>query len=427
MITNDTLKVFFSNFIQLLLLTVTVLPLTAKEISVCKTCDISSIQSAILTAEPSDTIFIESGIYKENLTIDKPIILIGVDDVKIDGNKKGNVIWIKANGVEIRNLYISGSAISDIKEYAGVMLDEVKDCKIIHNRFIDNAYSIYGSKASVCEVRENEIIGNAIDEVNGGNGIHLWSCNTFVIAKNSVTKHRDGLYFEFSNDLDIHENTVTESIRYGMHFMFSHNNRFYKNSFSKNPTGVAVMYSKNIDVQDNLFSSSLGIDSYGILLKSISESTFKNNLFKDNTIGIQSDDSNRNMISYNIIQNNGYAVSILANSESNVFSHNDFLENVFDVSTNSKDNNNTYHENYWDNYKGYDLNKDSIGDVPYQPVNFFSFWIATYPFLMVLYESPVVKFLELAERAFPLLSPSKLIDQKPSLKRNIYDLHTKPE
>ena len=33
---------------------------------------------------------------------------------------------------------------------------------------------------------------------------------------------------------------------------------------------------------------------------------------------------------------------------------------------------NTFKNNYWDKYEGYDLNKDKIGDIPYRPVSMYS-------------------------------------------------------
>ena len=92
----------------------------------------------------------------------------------------------------------------------------------------------------------------------------------------------------------IEENKSFNSIRYGMHFMFASNNRFYKNHFYDNSTGVAVMFSKNIQVKENLFERSRDGSSYGVLVKDITDSEFTNNTFQDNTIGVAADNSTRN-------------------------------------------------------------------------------------------------------------------------------------
>ena len=46
---------------------------------------------------------------------------------------------------------------------------------------------------------------------------------------------------------------------------------------------------------------------------------------------------------------------LMANSMDNLFFENNFIANSFDVSTNSKQNFNTFGKNYWSNYSGYDL------------------------------------------------------------------------
>ncbi len=69
-----------------------------------------TIQSAIDNADTGDTIMLGTGIYKENLVIDKPITLRGIPDNLgyINGDSVGDVISIRANGVKIDGLSISG-------------------------------------------------------------------------------------------------------------------------------------------------------------------------------------------------------------------------------------------------------------------------------------------------------------------------------
>jgi nitrous oxidase accessory protein len=205
------------------------------------------------------------------------------------------------------------------------------------------------------------------------------------------------------------------SQRYGMHFMFSHNNVFINNIFQKNSTGVAIMYSKGILVKKNKFYKNWGVNSYGILVKDITLSKFIKNEFIENTIAIKADSASRNLFSENQFIKNGWAIQVFGNCDGNEFSFNNFISNIFDISTNSRQNENKFTENYWDNYDGYDLEYDKIGDKPYHPVKLFSFWVNNYPFLMVLFKSPVIEILEIAEKAFPVLTPSELVDQKPHI------------
>ena len=108
---------------------------------------------------------------------------------------------------------------------------------------------------------------------------------------------------------------------------------------------------------------------------------------------------------------------MLANAQDNVLEHNDFLANAFDVATNSRSSYSTLRGNFWDRYRGYDLDRDGIGDVPHAPVTLFGLVVEQTPAALVLSRSPFVGLLDVAERAFPSLTPS-LRDVAPRLQRN---------
>lgn len=392
----------------------------AKEIRVCSFCEISTIKKAIEIASDRDVVLLKSGYYSEaNLVLNKGLSVVGEPGVVVDGKKKGHVFDVRANNVSIRGIKIVGSGISDTAEYAGIHAEKVKDCVFEKNRLEGDTYSIYLAEVDGCRISGNEAIGDAKNEVSGGNGIHLWSSKNVRIEGNRTEKHRDGIYLEFSSNLKIENNFSARNIRYGMHFMFSSDNDFRGNEFTENSAGVAVMYSKNILVENNKFLNNWGDSSYGILLKEISDSVFVKNEFSKNTVAIFSDGCNRNYFTHNRIFENGWGIRVLGNSDSNIFARNDFKGNVFDVSTNTKRTTNVFFENFWESYKGYDLNRDGFGDVPHKPVHFFGYWVAVYPFLMLLYDSPVVLFLQGIERAFPIVTPIDFEDLKPSIRENL--------
>ena len=68
------------------------------------------------------------------------------------------------------------------------------------------------------------------------------------ITGNRITGHRDGIYFEFVTHSLIRDNYSFQNVRYGLHFMFSNNDRYEGNTFRDNGAGVAVMYSNHIDM-----------------------------------------------------------------------------------------------------------------------------------------------------------------------------------
>jgi nitrous oxidase accessory protein len=73
----------------------------------------------------------------------------------------------------------------------------------------------------------------------------------------------------------------------------------------------------------------------------------------------------------------------------------------------------TFNNNYWSEYAGYDLNKDGIGDIPYYPVNLFSYILDQSPETVVLMRSLFIDLLNYAEKISPVFTPIDVIDQYP--------------
>ncbi|MEX2597647.1 MAG: nitrous oxide reductase family maturation protein NosD, partial [Salibacteraceae bacterium] len=114
----------------------------------------------------------------------------------------------------------------------------------------------------------------------------------------------------------------------------------------------------------------------------------------------------------------GYALKIMGNCTDNKIIHNDFVANSFDVTTNATSNFNLFSGNYWEEYTGYDLDRDDIGDVPFRPVKLFTYIIAQSPASIILMRSSFIDLLNLAEKVTPVLTPESLVDNEPKMKRN---------
>ena len=229
--------------------------------------------------------------------------------------------------------------------------------------------------------------------------------------------HRDGIYFEFVEDVTIKGNLSEENLRYGQHFMFSDRCRFTDNTYRNNGAGVAVMYTDEVVMSGNRFLDNWGSAAYGLLMKEIRNSEVTENTFRNNSTGLYMESSSRNRIKYNDFENNGWAIEIMANSMDNQIVQNNFIENSFEVSTNSRQNFNIFNENYWSSYSGYDLDRDGVGDVPYRPVRLFSIIIEKQPEVLVLMRSLLIGILDTAERIMPVLTPEELVDKKPQMAR----------
>lgn len=393
-----------------------------KDIIVCPDCEISSVKEAISLSANGDRIIIKKGTYTENnILIDKEIEITGEDYPVIDLEYKYQGFLINSNYVRISGLEIRNINVNYMNDLSAIKVENSENCVIENNIITDTFFAIYLANSNNCLVKNNKVTGNALSESSSGNGIHLWKCNNITIEYNETSGHRDGIYFEFVKKTTITSNYSHNNLRYGLHFMFSDSNAYRGNNFRENGAGVAVMYTKNIEMTDNRFEDNWGAASYGLLLKDISRSLIKRNLFYKNTTGIYMEGCNQIQVEENEFNSNGWATRILGNCMENKFTGNNFINNTFDVSSNSSRSMNIYSGNYWDKYDGYDLDRNGTGDVSYRPVSLYSMIVDKVPESIILLRSFIVELIDVTEKAMPVLIPETLIDENPKMKMIQYD------
>ena len=377
-----------------------------------------NLQEIIDLAKSGDTIIIAPGIYRQHdIIVKKPLVILGENYPVFDGEKKHELFIVAANNVTIRGIQVQNTGRSSLTDMAGIKLQHVSDVIVEQCRVLETTYGIYLQNSTRCTVRNNHVKASAKDELQSGNGVHAWKCNQLLIQNNSLSGHRDGIYFEFVTNSLIEGNNSFGNIRYGLHFMFSHNDTYSNNRFSNNGAGVAVMYTKGVVMRGNIFHHNWGDAAYAILLKDIADSKIEHNRFEKNTVGIFMEGSSRIHVSENTFRDNGWAMRIQASCDQNIFEKNNFLGNSFDVATNGTMMLNTFRENYWDKYDGYDLDRDGTGDVPYYPVSVYSVITERIPTAMILYRSFLTNIMDQVEKVMPSVIPDQLKDDRPRTKK----------
>lgn len=389
----------------------------SKTITVGKSGQYTSIKQAISKAVASDTILIFEGVYKEGqLFLNKRLVLKGVNLPVLDGEKKYEILTIKADGVVVEGILFRNSGRSSYMDIAALRIAESRYVTIRNNQFEYSFFGIYSQHATACTISGNKLRSDARDEINSANGIHCWKSDSMKIEGNTITGHRDGIYFEFVTNSHIKNNYSWQNVRYGIHFMFSNNDTYIGNTFKNNGAGVAVMYSNHINMHQNIFADNWGSAAYGILLKDITDGEISGNSFENNSVGILMEGSSRLQLQKNKFSRNGWALKIQANCMDNVIEHNNFTGNSFDVATNGELVLSKFERNYWDKYEGYDLNRNGVGDVPYHPVSLFAMISERNPASMMMYRSFMATLIDKVEKIVPVLTPVDLKDDHPLMK-----------
>ena len=381
----------------------------------------TSIKKAVNDAQSGDTILVAKGHYKEgNISITKPLTLIGLNRPVLDGEMKYEILSFRANHIVVKGFKIIDSGEDEIENIGAIRLYDSHYSTIENNIFENNYFGIYIQRGYRCLIQNNRITSTrATSQEGSGDGIHAWVSEELWIKNNYLEGNKDGIYLEKVTRSYIYKNYSKNNLRYGLHFMFAHNNVYVGNTFDNNNAGVAVMYSHNVDMAYNRFINNWGDSAYGLLLKDISFSKIKHNDFQGNTTGIRLDGATKIDFFKNNFENNGWGMQINANCMENRIVNNNFINNTFDVSTNGTMVMNDFARNYWDKYEGYDLDRNRIGDIPYHPLSLYSVLVESNPSVMLLFRTFLVDLMNKTEKVLPSLTPENFVDKEPLMKKVI--------
>jgi len=204
----------------------------------------SKIQDAIDNAYEGDTIYVYSGIYFENVVVDKSIILQGEDreTTVIDGMKRGHVIQISADNVKISGFTIQNGGGDHY--FDGIYL--ISSHNIIENNIIQ-----YNRDAGIefSSASHNKIIGNHIQN-NGYNGISIWGGDIHIF--------KGFLHIPiYSTNNNITLNVISNNTHSGIYLASDVAKTFIDmNQFENNEISVAPMHTIFNKITRNNFMGS---------------------------------------------------------------------------------------------------------------------------------------------------------------------------
>ena len=381
--------------------------------------EFQSIQKAINQALPGDRIEVSAGSYNENLLLDKQVSLIGIDRPIVHGNGSGSVVVIAAGSCVFSGFRLEHSGSDLQTEDSGILLKSSNNL-IEHNELTDILYGIYFYRSHGNTIRWNVIRGRKeLEAGERGAGLHLWDSPNNTIEDNKISDMRDGMYIQSCNGNHIRRNHVS-NLRYGLHYMFSDRNVFEDNFFENNTAGAAIMYSNHIEFRRNAFVHNRGFSSFGLLFQECNELIAENNFIIDNATGIFMEALRKTRFRHNVIAQNDVAMQMFSNSDENVFTENNFVDNLTVLQLIGKSTTTKWSENgrgnFWSGYDGYDMNEDGRGDVPQRVQDIFEYIEGNHPRLQIYLDSPAAKALAVAERTFPVLKGSQEIDSAPLMR-----------
>lgn len=373
-----------------------------------------SLQALIDATPEGGEIVLEAGkVYDGPVVIEHSVVIDGQGSAVIDGQHEGTVVTIVSDGVTLKNLTIRNSGRLHNELDAGLSIKG--NYNVVRDVRIENClFGIDIAESSNNVFRRNYISSKDLPLELRGDSVRVWYSNDNLFEDNHIEHARDIVVW-YSEGNILRRNRIQHG-RYGVHFMYAHNNEVLENEISDCVVGVFLMYANGINVTGNQILRAWGAAGMGIGFKETSGAVIEDNLILGNAIGIYLDPSpwdpdltnqfHRNEISYN-----GIGVQFHTEWQGNHFSDNNFRSNFTQLSVRGRGSalKESWEGNHWDDFAGLDRDNDGTGDTPYEIYDYADRLWVDLPPAAFFRGGLALAALDFVERLAPFTEPKLLV------------------
>ena len=328
-----------------------------------------NIQDGINNVTDGGLVYIYSGIYYENVIINKTLTMMGEDQEKtiIDGNGVGDVVTFYVDDCTIKNMNIRNSGdFTGVKilsnrntltnniiydNYYGIWIEGTIDNTISDNIISNNKGGIRLKDTTNTIVSTNQILSNSlegitlessyyctiVDNVYQNNGITitgpLSAWNTHTID-NNIANNKPIYYYKNENGITVPSDAYQVILANCKGFEIKNTN------FDNRIVGIQLGYCLDIRIENNVFNSN---DQSAIMLYYSDYNTIIDNTINGGN-GIDLWESKNNNIQLNSISSTSIAINMYQ-SEYNNIKFNTITDNSFAIWMHNYCSYNVLHKN----------------------------------------------------------------------------------
>jgi parallel beta-helix repeat protein len=342
------------------------------------------IQEAVDVANSGDVIVVAAGVYYEEVVFSKNksgISLLADEGTIIDGEgRRGGIrlgfhvapeyiynvsvigftirncvkgiTFIRCRNICLRNNTMSGNKYGFSDYSLGVNdvdTSNTVDGMPIYYWVHEHDRQIPSDAGFVAVVESRNITVRDLNLEGNGQGVLIKNSTDCTVENVTVLNNQDGIYLDAgcTNNIVISNKILNCEIT-GIYLSASSNNVLRDNIAAGRYYGFYVTTTSSQCSGNLLANNTIQGHWKGIVLEGYANLPVVNNIFTDNTVS-----------------DNDIGVSTYL-SASNLFYHNNFVNNIVQVESSESQNQFDYLQegNYWSNYQGFDEDKDAIGDTP---------------------------------------------------------------
>lgn len=378
-----------------------------------------SLQALIDATPRGATLRLAPGVYQGPVNVHTPIVIDGAHAATIEGDGRGTVLSVQTNDVTLRGLRLRGSGDSHDRVDAGLLL-QGDGIRVEDNDLEDVLFGIHLKAVNYSVINGNRVTGKPLAVGLRGDAIRMWNSHDNRIEGNTFVRARD-ITLANSPRNQLVNNRFTDG-RYGMHLVFSPDVQIEGNHLTHTGTGIVGLYSPGLTIVRNHVAHALTDGGAGIVVKESHRSRVENNVVLHCAVGLKADAS-ADAEHALIVRGNQFAHNIVGLSFYGEAGGHQFMDNRFEsnlttvvISAPGAGSANVWLGNTWDEYQGFDRNKDGVGDTAHELLMFADrIWMET-PMATFFRSSPALELLDFLERLAPFSSPHKILrDARPRM------------
>lgn len=366
------------------------------------------LQPLVDAAPEGSTLLVPAGVWAGPVVISKKLTLDGQGAAVVTGNGRGTVITVRAPGVTVKGLRLTGSGESHDAMDAAVLV-EADGARVTHNVLDDVLFGVFVKAARDAVVCGNVITSKREEHSLRGDGVRVWNGGGALVFGNDVVDARD-VTLANTRENRVAHNRIRGG-RYGLQLVFAPRNTLEDNLLDGNLTGVAVLYSNDVVIRRNLVQHSRGNSGAGLAFKESGQCIVEDNDVIHCAVGAKTNAPTspeaiitfeRNRFAHNIA-----GMDFYGENGGHVIRGNRFEKNLVQVSVSAamSARGNEWRGNTWDDYEGFDRDGDGVGDTPHDVYAFADrIWQET-PQATFFRNAPALELLDFLERLAPFASP----------------------
>lgn len=362
------------------------------------------------------------GVYEGPVVIRKAIIFDGGGEVTIDGKGSGTVLTILADSTVVRNVHIINSGESHDQVNAGILIEA--DYTVVERNTLENVlFGIHIKSGFSNQVLQNDIRSIQASLTLRGEGIRLWNCQSNIIKGNTLSHVRDVVLTNSPYNYFI-DNLVEDS-RIGIELIYSPSCTVEGNIFQRNEHGIIGLYSDSLMIKRNRIQHQDKLRGTALAVKGSSQILIQENEILDCAVGLTANapifPENIIILNNNTFAFNDVAIYLYGDRGGHVMYKNIFKGNFQHVVVThpSAAVDNDWLGNYWDDYTGFDLNNDGVGDHPYSSYLYSERLWMDRDMARFFRGTPLLEMIDFMERLAPFLDPPLVLqDEQPQTKYN---------